>query len=159
MSRDGEGSSGEVHLSGEDTIEPNVFRALFTYRPRGDTTAKENFLTEALAYTLQRSKAASTTWIQLVSDGRIDPAEVHVVRTQSRFDSRSTATRGIPDLHMTGRTKQGKTFTFIVEHKWMQGSPANSSSDTRPLWMGEDCETLQWSIPSNLLTLEDSIKH
>src|SRR5258708_5059859 len=60
--------------AGTELLAPNVFRSLFRYRPRQDTTANENFLTEALAYTLQRSKAASRACVRFLTNGRIDPA-------------------------------------------------------------------------------------
>lgn len=102
---------------GEQAPWSNVFSALYRYRPRRDTTANENFLTEALAYTLQRSKAASREWVRLLSDGQIDPAQV-TLATQARLEHAKKKSTAIPDLHISGMTRSRRSFTMLVEHKW-----------------------------------------
>lgn len=96
---------------------PNVFRALFSYRPRETTTAEENFLTEALVYTLRKSPSAARAWARLVTRNHVEPKSIRW-ETQSLLESGEDDPLSIPDLQAYGTTTDGKAFKIICEHKW-----------------------------------------
>jgi len=96
---------------------PNVFRALFSYRPRETTTAEENFLTEALVYTLRKSPSATRAWVRLITRNQLEPQSIRW-DTQSLLESSEDDPLSIPDLQAYGTTTEGKVFKFICEHKW-----------------------------------------
>ncbi|TGR90590.1 hypothetical protein EN852_039745, partial [Mesorhizobium sp. M2E.F.Ca.ET.209.01.1.1] len=44
--------------------ELNLFKALFSFRVRDGHSPKENFLTEALVYTLKKNPVAMREWVK-----------------------------------------------------------------------------------------------
>lgn len=99
-----------------EELEAGIFEALFRYRPREDTTSKENFLTEALVYVLKRNPAARRTWVALLTGGKVDVGNKKVTfTTQARAEGNGDS---IPDVVVSGRDANTKLFRLIVEHKW-----------------------------------------
>jgi hypothetical protein len=98
----------------------NVFKALFGFHPQEHKTANENFLTEALAYSLKSSPAAASAWISLLTAGAVTATSNEIsTRAVSREDESDRTI--FPDINVNGKGLDGKYFRLIVEHKWDAG--------------------------------------
>lgn len=97
--------------------ELNLFKALFSFRVRDGHSPKENFLTEALVYTLKKNPAAMREWVKLLTGGEISirSAEINTRLTHIDEENHSSI---YPDVHVSGCDAGEKTFNLVVEHKW-----------------------------------------
>lgn len=102
----------------ELSLPPNLFRSLFEFRKSDHSTAKENYLTEALIYTLRTSPPAARAWVKLLT-GRRPKAGSFALKTRSSSRDEDTETTIFPDVEVNGLFLEGdKRFRLIVEHKW-----------------------------------------
>lgn len=93
----------------------NLFNQLFTFRPREDSSANENFLTESFVYFLQRDKDVCEAFV-----ARVLGREIKIVgyELDTRSVERLPGRTRFPDLKMLLHVSDGKTYLVISEHKW-----------------------------------------
>jgi hypothetical protein len=93
----------------------NLFNQLFTFRPREDSSANENFLTESFVYFLQRDKDVCEAFV-----ARVLGREIKIVgyELDTRSVERLPGRTRFPDLKMLLHVSDGKTYLIISEHKW-----------------------------------------
>lgn len=100
-----------------ESSESNIFSALFTFRPRDNTTPKENFLSEAFVYALRTHKQARVAWLKTVLGYEPDEVEISTRLTSHDVDSGRAI---FPDVEYRGSTVNGP-FVIRAEHKWDSG--------------------------------------
>lgn len=98
-------------------LSANVFSVLFKFRPRKDKSPSENFLTEALVYTLRRSPSAARAWISTLTNGRVKPKTFQFI-TRATCRDPERAVKLYPDISISGEEQSGNTYRLFVEHKW-----------------------------------------
>jgi hypothetical protein len=93
----------------------NLFNRLFTFRPRENSSAEENFLTESFAYFLERDKAVLEAFIN-----RLLGRKIEVIRYEltTRLLGHLPGKIRFPDLQLTFEAANGETYVIISEHKW-----------------------------------------
>src|SRR5688500_9053226 len=96
--------------------DPNLFEALFTWRPREGLTPAENFLTEALLYVVSTHPAALKNWLSVVLEADVDESTVRV--SSRKHFSTEAGTPVYPDVEITGVLSDGQHFQAFIEHKW-----------------------------------------
>ncbi len=96
---------------------PNLFNALFDFRPRENHTAKENFLSEGFAYVLKTSKLARDAWISRVLKRRVETRRTEIF---TRNSERLGDTVVFPDMLIQAELSDGngKCEIIYAEHKW-----------------------------------------
>ncbi len=95
--------------------KPNIFNALFEFRPRDGRTPKENFLTEAFAYVLSHCENARNQWLSHVLGKEV--SEVDELRTRS-VERDDIGQLVIPDMKISGSLSGEGRFVLYNEHKW-----------------------------------------
>lgn len=106
----------------------NVFERLFKFRPGEERTPAENFLTEALAYTLLNvPRAASLLCERLLKVEPGDVQEVRGVDTQRQLQSSDGTAKAVVDMMLSCSLKNGAQRSILCEHKW------GSETDTEQL--------------------------
>jgi len=95
--------------------DPNLFNALFDFRPREGHTAKENFLSEGFAYVLRTSKLACDAWLSEVLKRRVETKSTKIhTRNSERFGD----TVLFPDMLIEAELTDGTLEIIYSEHKW-----------------------------------------
>ena len=94
---------------------PNLFNALFDFRPRENHTAKENFLSEGFAYVLKTSKPACDAWLSRVLNR---PVESRTTKILTRNSERLGDSVVFPDMLIESELTDGKSEIIYSEHKW-----------------------------------------
>lgn len=108
-----------------DRMPPNIFHSLFKYHPREHHTPKENFLTQAFAYTLRAHPDACRAWLSDLTGESLDALQGHPnVETQAIFAAPNGKT-SIIDLVVSCSLADGSEVMILSEHKW--DSPADSA--------------------------------
>ncbi|UCI17746.1 hypothetical protein FJ970_21905 [Mesorhizobium sp. B2-1-8] len=107
------GSVTPVPLSGD----PNLFKALFSFRVRDGHSPKENFLTEALVYVLKRNPTAMREWVRLLTSGQVSASSVEINTRLTHIDDENYSSI-YPDVHVSGYDIEENKFNLVVEHKW-----------------------------------------
>lgn len=100
---------------------PNLFKALFAYRPRSaQVLRKEDFLTAGFAYVLATNPGFARAFCARCMAGGtpLDPDATPVVQTWRRFNRPGGDGQIIPDMLMQCRARDGSQLTMIFEHKW-----------------------------------------
>ena len=95
---------------------PNLFNALFDFRPREGHTAKENFLSEGFAYVLKTSQPARDAWLSKVLNRQVISVGAPKIRTREteRLDGKPL----YPDMCICAELADGQSETIYSEHKW-----------------------------------------
>lgn len=103
----------------EQKKQLSVFNALFAYRPREQRRPEEDFLTEALAYTVQACPKARAAWLKIFLGEEYGTRAVDElnIQTQRAVVEESGTTAGRPDIQVTGKVGD-EDFVLYVEHKW-----------------------------------------
>lgn len=99
-----------------DKTDHNVFCSLFEAKPGRFSTPKENFLTEALIYSLSAHKPAACAWVSLITGGEIRPRSAAFETRASYWDDDHVSI--YPDVTVTGLDRSGNSYRLLVEHKW-----------------------------------------
>jgi hypothetical protein len=99
----------------------NLFNRLFTFRPRENSSAEENFLTESFAYFLERDKAVLEAFINRLLGQKIDVIRYELT---TRLLGHLLDKTRFPDLQLIFEAANGEKYAIISEHKW--------DSDIRP---------------------------
>lgn len=98
---------------------PNLFHALLSYRPREDRSSKENFLTEAFAYTLRTNTEVCRAWVRSLTG---EPPEAFhgpiEVDTQVTLRVPDAKTWSIADMVIRCGLADSSELTLLFEHKW-----------------------------------------
>ena len=96
---------------------PNLFNALFAFRPRENRTDKENFLSEGFAYVLKTSKPACDAWLSRVLKR---PVETRRTEIFTRNSERLGDSVVFPDMLIQAELADGngKCEIIYAEHKW-----------------------------------------
>lgn len=96
----------------------NVFRALFSYRPRKGTTPRENYLTEAFGYALRSSpERDAVAWAAHLANVKVTDVSGAVdVKTQESI-ARPEG-RAVVDMVLEFDLNDGRHLTVLSEHKW-----------------------------------------
>jgi hypothetical protein len=100
-----------------NTPRPNLFEALFDFRPRDGHSPKENFLTESFAYLLRTDGAVCNRWLSVLLDRDINGGTWEITTRQTEADV-DAGTSIYPDLLIDGESSDGDQFAFYCEHKW-----------------------------------------
>lgn len=124
----------------QPTNDDNVFCSLFDHRPREQITSEENFLTEALVYSLRSCDLAARKWVYLVTDGRVQPTKRPEFKTRASAWENGSYAPCYPDLTVTGENHLGEPYRVLVEHKW--ASPYREEQLSRYAKLRERGETL-----------------
>jgi hypothetical protein len=107
-------------------MSDNIFHSLLSYRPREDRSSKENFLTEAFAYTLRTNPEVCRAWLNHLSGEPIDALCGRIdVETQVRFSAPDDKTWSMVDMVIRCGLAGGDEIMILFEHKW--DSPADCS--------------------------------
>jgi len=107
----------------EYTLHPNLFEALFNFRPRKHHKPEENFLTESFAYLLRFDECVRNCWLSvLLGNKNINIATCKIVTRQSETDVENRNSI-YPDMLIDGQLSDGNPFSLHFEHKW--NSPCN----------------------------------
>jgi hypothetical protein len=96
----------------------NVFEALFEFRPQENRTSEENFLTEALIYTLRSCKPAALAWLSLMTGEEIKARGMLLFETRASHDDPDQHGTIYPDVSVSGIDTNDRKFRVLVEHKW-----------------------------------------
>jgi hypothetical protein len=104
----------------------NLFNQLFTFRPRENSSASENFLTESFTYFLERDKAVLEAFIGRVLQRAIDVERYELV---TRLPEQLPGRTRFPDLKLVLKASNGETYIIISEHKWDSGIRPNQLVD------------------------------
>jgi hypothetical protein len=96
----------------------NLFNQLFPFRPRENSSAEENFLTESFTYFLEHDKAVLEAFVSRVLRRRID-VERYEVKT--RFAEQLGGRTLFPDLKLILESSRGERYIMFSEHKWNSG--------------------------------------
>lgn len=99
----------------------NLFKSLYTYRPRGGFSPSENFLTESFAYVLRNNHNLFKDYVFQICQEEI-VYDDYSIETQKSFQINDFIV--YPDLTITFWNDKHK-YLILCEHKW--GSPLNIS--------------------------------
>lgn len=102
-----------------ELLDANVFRDLYSFRPRGDLTPHENFLTEALVYVLRRDDDARDAWLRLMT-GTVGPFHGALIQTRNA-EQTERGTNIYPDVLVKFVDSAGSSKSVVIEHKWDAG--------------------------------------
>ena len=99
-------------------MDENVFRSLFSYRPRKGITPKENYLTEAFGYALRSSpEPVAVAWAAHLAGVKCTHISGAVeVRTQEPVAGPDG--RAVVDMVLGFSLTDGRHLTVLSEHKW-----------------------------------------
>jgi len=104
----------------------NLFNQLFPFRPRENSSAKENFLTESFTYFLERDKAVLEAFVGRVLKRTIDVERYELVtRLAEQLGDRIV----FPDLKLGLESSSREKYVIISEHKWDSGIRPNQLCD------------------------------
>jgi hypothetical protein len=95
---------------------PNLFIQLFTFRAKENFSARENFLTEAFAYFLQRDQGVFEAFVEKITESRLGIEPRYKVLTRAVEPSLNG--HCFPDLKLVFRAADGDYWTVLSEHKW-----------------------------------------
>ena len=99
-----------------DDLAPNLFNALFEFRPRDNHTPKENFPSEAFAYVLKTCNEARDAWLSRVLGQPVKTIRFDVTTRQTERDDENVAI--YPDMRIKAVLNHGEPFDLYSEHKW-----------------------------------------
>ncbi|CAO4148937.1 hypothetical protein [Methylorubrum extorquens] len=103
-------------IDAHEAETPNLFRSLFSWRPRAAIKPGENFLTEAVVYMLRRNEEFQARFIRLVTGSDQVASKVSInTRAAYRGDKGSTI---YPDMEIKGVWDEASSFVIFVENKW-----------------------------------------
>ena len=100
-------------------VSDNIFEALVTYCPREGRTPKENFLTEAFAYTLRTNPDVCRAWLGELTGKPVATLRgaLEITTQVSAVDPRGNR-RSILDMVIRCGITNGKEVKILFEHKW-----------------------------------------
>jgi hypothetical protein len=106
-----------------ETQLPNLFEALFQFRPRGSHTPKENFLSELFAHFLRTDQRILDAWLSRLLGNTIRGAVCQIKTRQTERDVDDMSM--YPDMFIDGQLDDGSPVAVYCEHKWDSGCDNN----------------------------------